>query len=111
MHETPDAVRSPDSQDSPISPGAPSLLVPSTRPALDAPQPGVAETGAVAELAPVALPPSWVQARREADVYHPWPSSVWPRAWSSVVAWGAALLVVFALLAPIPPSVTDLYTA
>src|SRR5262245_14615358 len=98
MHEMPDTLRSPVSEDAPDRPDASSPRVPEPE---DLP----------ADLPRVALPAAWEAARRAAQVYHPRPSAVWPRAWSSVGAWLAALLVLLAILAPVPPSVTDLYTA
>lgn len=98
MHEMPDTLRSPVFEDAPERPDASSSRVPET-------------DGLPPDPPRVALPAAWEAARREAQAYHPHPSAVWPRAWSSVGAWLAALLVLLVILAPTPPSVTNLYTA
>lgn len=122
MHEMPDASQSSPPQDAPAVPGAPDALVSAWGAARDGAGRVAASDGvvsrapdeppdSVADLPLVALPPSWVKARQQAHVVRPWPSAVWPRAWSSVAAWLAALAVLAVVLVPVPPSVTDLYAA
>lgn len=103
MHETFDAFRSPAHEDAPAPPDASRSIAPGdprkNDPITPPPPPAI------------PLPPAWVKARAEQQVYHPHPSPVWPRAWSSVAAWLAALAMLAVVLAPIPPSGSDLYAA
>ncbi len=106
MHEMPNAAHLPASVDASAPPDASGAHVPAAVPAPDG-----AEPAQPPALPALPLPLSWVAAQRAAAFPRPWPSAVWPRAWSSVGAWLAALVLLVVVVLPQPPSVTALYDA